>query len=221
MNVVIAPSVLAADFARLKDEVERVTEAGADWIHVDVMDGHFVPNITIGIPVVAALRRYTTLPLDVHLMIAQPERYLADFVAAGAASVSVHVEAVADLGRAVTQIKSLGARAGAVVNPGTPVSTIADVAADLDLLVIMSVYPGFTGQAFLPQSFRKVAEARALLDRVGSRADIEIDGGAGLSNVRQLVEAGVTAIVAGAAIFHAPDVRRAVADLRAAAMGTP
>lgn len=217
MSVVIAPSILAADFARLKDEIERVGAAGADWIHVDVMDGRFVPNITIGIPVVAALRRYTTLPLDVHLMIVEPERYVEEFVAAGASSVSVHVEAAADLGHTVRRVKALGARAGVVVNPGTPIAAIAEVAAELDVLVVMSVYPGFTGQSFLPQSLPKVADARALLDRVGSRAHLEVDGGVGVGNARRLVEAGATALVAGAAIFHATDSRQALADLRAAA----
>ncbi len=219
MRVQIAPSILAADFARLADEITRVELAGADLIHVDVMDGHFVPNITIGVPVVAALRRATRLPLDVHLMIADPDRYLSAFIDAGAAVVSVHAEAARHLHRTVTRIKELGARAGVAVNPGTPLSAISEVIADVDVVLIMSVNPGFTGQAFLPQSVRKVADAQALIASRNSRAMIEVDGGVDASNAGPLVRAGAEVLVAGAAIFHQADYDAATRALRLAAEG--
>ncbi len=220
MSVRIAPSILAADFARLADEIARVEAAGADWLHVDVMDGHFVPNLTIGMPVVEAIKRVTKLPLDVHLMIEQPDRYLERFVEAGAGVVTVHLEACAQPGPLFARAQALGAKAGLAINPATPVSAIAGVAPLLDHLLVMSVNPGFTGQSFIPGSVERVREARALLDARNRRsATIGIDGGVGTGNAAALVEAGANVLVAGAAIFHAPDAARALAALRDAAAG--
>jgi ribulose-phosphate 3-epimerase len=217
MTVQIAPSVLAADFRRLADEVARVEAAGADQIHVDVMDGHFVPNLSLGIPVVAALAKATRLPLDVHLMITAPDRYLEAFADAGATGLTVHAEACDRLDRTAARIKALGCRVGVALSPGTPVEAIATVVDAVEVVLIMSVYPGFTGQAFLPQSVAKVAATRAYLRARGSTADVEVDGGVGVSNARRLVEAGATILVAGAAVFHTPDAAAAMRDLREAA----
>jgi ribulose-phosphate 3-epimerase len=213
----IAPSILSADFARLADEVAKVEAAGADQIHVDVMDGHFVPNITIGPPVVAALRRVTRLPLDVHLMIADPDRYLEAFATAGAAFITVHAEAVTHLHRTLARIRELGVRAGVAVNPSTPVSHLREVLPEIDVILIMSVNPGFGGQTFIPRSLMKVEQAHTLLSSTGHRADIEVDGGVDLTNAADLVSAGATMLVAGASIFGTPDPAAATRALRAAA----
>lgn len=217
MNVRIAPSILNADFARLADLVALVERAGADLIHVDVMDGHFVPNITFGVPVVKALRRVTSLPLDVHLMISDPDRYLEAFVDAGAAIVTVHVEVLPHLQRTLTRIRELGAKAGAAINPATPISVLSEVADELDLVLVMSVNPGFGGQHFIPRSLDKVSALRAWLKASGSAADIEVDGGVDLGNARALVGAGASILVAGTAIFGAPDPAAATVALRRAA----
>ena len=214
--VQIAPSVLSADFAALGRDVAAVERGGADLIHVDVMDGHFVPNITIGIPVVKALRGVATRPLDVHLMIEQPDRFVEAFVQSGAAMVSVHVEAVAHLHRTLSLIRSLGAKAGAVLNPGTPASAIEDVAGDLDFVVVMAVNPGFGGQSFIPNSLEKIRRVRALLTRAKASAAIEVDGGVDLGNAAAVVEAGANILVAGNAIFGTPDAEAATRALRAA-----
>ena len=219
MNVRIAPSILSADFARLADEIARLEEAGADMVHVDVMDGHFVPNITIGPPVVAALRRVTSLPLDVHLMIAEPDRYLEAFVATGATSISVHAEVLPHLHRTLTRIRQLGARAGAAINPSTPLEAVQEVLAEFDQLLVMSVNPGFGGQTFIPRSVDKVAAARALLTARGLDTDIEVDGGVDAGNAGALVRAGATILVAGASIFGSSDPVGATGRLRAAALG--
>jgi ribulose-phosphate 3-epimerase len=219
MTVRIAPSILSADFARLADEVARVAEGGADLIHVDVMDGHFVPNITIGPPVVAALKRVTTLPLDVHLMIEHPEDYLDAFVAAGASIISVHAEVQPHLHRTLTRIRQLGARASVAINPSTPIEAVRDVAHLLDQLLVMSVNPGFGGQKFIPESVDKVARARRMLGAAGSDAAIEVDGGVDSSNAAALVAAGATVLVAGASIFGTPDATAATRALRHAAGG--
>jgi ribulose-phosphate 3-epimerase len=216
MSVVIAPSLLAADFARLADEIARVETAGADALHLDVMDGHFVPNLTIGPPVVAAIKRVTRLPLDVHLMIENPDRYLDAFVSSGASTLSIHVEAAPDASRTLDRIRSLGVRAGLAISPDSPLDSLAPLVDRLDHLLVMSVYPGFTGQTFLPQSVTRVAEARQLLS-TNQRASIGVDGGVGVSNASALVRAGATWLVAGAAIFHAPDCEAAIHALRAAA----
>ena len=217
--VQIAPSVLSADFAALGRDVAAVERGGADLIHVDVMDGHFVPNITIGVPVVKALRRIATRPLDVHLMIEEPDRYVEAFVANGAAMVSVHVEAVPHLHRTVHAIKSLGARAGVVLNPSTPVVALEQIAGDVDYVLVMSVNPGFGGQTFIPRSESKVREVRALLDRTGNRAPVEIDGGIDARIVGRVVAAGARMIVAGSAIFHTADPEHATRELKKAALG--
>ena len=214
--VQIAPSVLSADFAALGRDVAAVERGGADLIHVDVMDGHFVPNITIGIPVVKALRGVATRPLDVHLMIEQPDRYVEAFVQSGAAMVSVHVEAVPHLHRTLSLIRSLGAKAGAVLNPATPASALEDVAGDLDFVVVMAVNPGFGGQSFIPHSLEKIRRVRALLTRAGASAAIEVDGGVDLGNAAAVVEAGASILVAGNAIFGTPDAEAATRALRAA-----
>jgi ribulose-phosphate 3-epimerase len=219
MTVRIAPSILSSDFARLGEEVARVAAGGADYIHVDVMDGHFVPNITIGVPVVAALKRVTQLPLDVHLMIEHPEEYLDAFVSAGASIISVHAEVQPHLHRTLTRIRQLGARASVAINPSTPLEAVRDVAHLLDQLVVMSVNPGFGGQKFIPESIDKVARARQMLDAAGIDAEIEVDGGVDTSNAAALVAAGASVLVAGASIFGTPDAAAATRALRQAAGG--
>ena len=217
----LAPSILSADFADLAAAIAAVTRGGADQIHVDVMDGHFVPNITIGVPVVTSLRKITTLPLDVHLMITDPDRYLEPFIDAGANLVSVHVEVLPHLHRTITQIQKLGAKAGVVLNPSTPVSAIEEIAGDVDFVLVMSVNPGFGGQVFIPGSVRKIRNVRALLDRAGNRAPIEVDGGVDLTTVSHVVEAGAEWLVAGNAIFGGGDpeqAARALKDKAAAAV---
>jgi ribulose-phosphate 3-epimerase len=218
LSVLIAPSILSADFSALGNAIGAAERGGADLIHVDVMDGHFVPNITIGPPVVKSIRRVATVPLDVHLMITDPDRYIEAFAEAGAAMISVHQEVLRHLHRTVHAIKHLGIKAGVVINPATPVSTLVDIAADVDYVLVMSVNPGFGGQTFIPRSESKVRELRALLDRVGSRAAIEIDGGIDLKTVGRVVAAGARMIVAGSAIFHTPDPERATRALKQAAL---
>jgi len=214
----LAPSILAADFAALGRDIEAVTRGGADQIHVDVMDGHFVPNLTIGVPVVKSLRKATTLPLDVHLMITDPDRFIEPFIAAGANMVSVHVEVLPHLHRTISEIQKLGAKAGVVLNPSTPVSAIEEIAADVDFVLVMSVNPGFGGQVFIPRSVAKIRAVRALLDRVGNTAaPIEVDGGVDLSTVSEVVEAGAEWLVAGQAVFGSGDPAAAARALKDAA----
>jgi ribulose-phosphate 3-epimerase len=218
MSVLIAPSILSADFAALGDAIAAAERGGADLIHVDVMDGHFVPNITIGAAVVRAIKRVATVPLDVHLMITDPDRYIEAFAEAGASMMSVHVEVLPHLHRTVQAIKALGKKAGVVLNPSTPVVALEQIAGDVDYVLVMSVNPGFGGQTFIPRSESKVREVRALLDRAGSQAPIEIDGGIEPHNVARVVGAGARILVAGAAIFHTPDPERATRELKAAAI---
>jgi ribulose-phosphate 3-epimerase len=213
--VKIAPSILSADFAALGDDIERVEGGGADQLHVDVMDGRFVPNLTIGPVVVAAIRKRTRLPLDVHLMIVEPERYIPEFVAAGADMVTVHAEACPHLSRTLAQIRELGAKAGAALNPSTPPDALRYVLDDLDLVLVMSVNPGFGGQAFIPGAHRKIREVKALL---GDRpVEVSVDGGVKADLARSLVQDGATTLVAGSAIFGAADPAAAVRALRDAA----
>jgi ribulose-phosphate 3-epimerase len=219
MSVRIAPSILSADFARLGDAVAMAERGGAELIHVDVMDGHFVPNITIGVPVVTSLKRIATVPLDVHLMIENPDQYIGAFAEAGASMMSVHVEAVRHVHRTVQAIKALGAQAGVAINPGTPVVALREIAADVDYVVVMSVNPGFGGQTFIPRSESKIREVRAILDEAGNRAPIEIDGGVDEHNVARVVAAGARIIVAGSAVFNTPDPERATRQLKGAALG--
>ena len=214
MTLHLAPSILSADFANLGAAIAAVTRGGADQIHVDVMDGHFVPNITIGVPVVKSLRKITKLPLDVHLMITDPDRYIEPFIDAGANLVSVHVEVLPHLHRTIAQIKKLGAKAGVVLNPSTPVSAIEEVAGDVDFVLVMSVNPGFGGQVFIPGSVKKIRNVRALLDRAGNRVPIEVDGGVDLTTVSQVVEAGAEWLVAGHAIFGGGDAEQAARALK-------
>ena len=220
MTVRIAPSLLASDFARLADAVRLAEEGGADLVHVDVMDGHFVPNLTIGAPVVAAVRKATRLPLDVHLMIEKPEATLSQYLDAGADWVSVHVEATAHLQRCLELIRSGGARAGAAINPATPTRALEAAWPDLDYVVVMSVNPGWGGQPFLAPTFGKVRQLRDELRAAGSPASIEVDGGVESGNAGELVAAGAEILVAGTAIYRQSDVKAAIEKLRQATRGT-
>jgi ribulose-phosphate 3-epimerase len=213
----IAPSILSADFAALGDAIAIVERAGADLIHVDIMDGHFVPNITIGPPVVAALKRRAQVPLDVHLMIEDPDRYVEAFVRAGASMLTVHAEAAVHLHRTVHFIKSLGAKAGVALNPATPVIALEELAGDVDYVLVMTVNPGFGGQTFIPRSESKVRAMRELLRDAGSDAPIEVDGGIDTSTAPRIVAAGADILVAGNAIFGSADPAGATRALRAAA----
>ena len=217
MSVRIAASILSADFAALGTAIAAAERGGADLIHVDIMDGHFVPNLTMGPPVVRSIRKVAKVPLDVHLMIEEPDRYIEAFVRAGAAMISVHAEVVPHLHRTIQAIKELGAKAGVALNPSTPIVAIEEIAGDVDHVLVMSVNPGFGGQTFIPRSESKIQAVRALLDRQGSAAPIEVDGGVDASNAARIVEAGATILVAGNSIFGTGDPERATRDLRAAA----
>lgn len=210
----IAPSILSADFCRLGDEIRAVAAAGADVIHVDVMDGHFVPNITIGPLVVQAVRRITDLPLDVHLMIENPDRYLEDFAVAGADWITVHVETCPHLHRTISRIKELGKKAGAVLNPATPVSTLDCILGELDLVMLMSVNPGFGGQSFIPGVIDKIRRLKQMLKDLDHSAGIEVDGGIGPATIAEVAAAGANIFVAGSAVFGQDDYGRVIAELK-------
>jgi ribulose-phosphate 3-epimerase len=211
---IIAPSILSADFSRLGEEMQAVVAAGADWIHVDVMDGHFVPNITIGPPVIKAVRQVTDLPFDVHLMITQPERYLADFAAAGANIISVHVETSPHLHRTLTEIRRLGCQAGVVLNPATPLETIEYVLEEVDMVLLMTVNPGFGGQKFINAVVPKIIRLREVIDKLNLPVTIEVDGGANLDSIKTLAKAGADIFVAGSAIFGATDYKASITAMR-------
>jgi ribulose-phosphate 3-epimerase len=215
----IAPSILAADFGRLAAEIQAVERAGADWIHVDVMDGHFVPNLTIGPPVVRAVRRVTELPLDVHLMIEAPERSLADYAAAGADRIGVHVETCPHLHRTLQQIRALGKKACVVLNPSTPAAAVEPVLGDLDQVLVMSVNPGFGGQSFIDGVLPKLAQLRRWIDERELAVELEVDGGISPDTIERASRAGANVFVAGTAVFGEPDYRAAIADLRKRAEG--
>lgn len=211
----IAPSLLAADFTRLAEEVELLNTAAADWLHLDVMDGHFVPNLTFGMMVVEAIGKLARKPLDVHLMIEKPERYIEGFRKAGADIISVHYEACPHLHRVIQQIKETGAQAGVAINPHTPIQCLEDIIEDLDLVVVMSVNPGFGGQKFIYQSIPRIQKLRDLIDVRNSSALIEVDGGVGLQNAQEILKAGADVLVAGNSVFGAADPAEAIRRLKA------
>jgi ribulose-phosphate 3-epimerase len=210
----IAPSILSADFSRLGDEIRAVEAGGADYIHVDVMDGHFVPNITIGPLVVEAARKVTALPLDVHLMIADPDKYIPDFAAAGADIIVFHAEATFHVHRTIQLIKSLGKRAGISLNPATPLHCLDYVLEDLDLVLLMTVNPGFGGQSFIEACLPKIHALRGMLDKRGLDAELEVDGGVKISNIERISHAGADVFVAGSAVFSSPDYAATIAEMK-------
>jgi len=215
-QVKLAPSILSADFSRLGEQVAEATKAGADYIHIDVMDGHFVPQITIGPPVVAAIRRWTNLPLDVHLMIEAPERQINQFADAGAEIITVHIEACPNIHQVVQTIKELGVKAGVAINPGTPIDTLKEVLSSLDLVLVMTVNPGFGGQTFIEDTLDKVACLRVELDRSSLAAELEVDGGINAETASRVVRVGARVLVAGSAVFHSGQtVKEALAKIQA------
>jgi len=211
---IIAPSILAADFANLEREVKMINESEADWVHIDIMDGVFVPNISMGLPVVEAINRHAKKPLDVHLMIVEPGRYVEAFRKAGAETISVHIEACPHLHRNIQQIKALGCRAGVAVNPHTPVSALENIISEIDLVCLMSVNPGFGGQKFIENTYHKVADLKTLISKKKSSAKIEIDGGVNLDNAKPLLEAGADVLVAGNFVFTASAPREVISRLK-------
>ena len=221
-RLLVSPSVLACDFARLGAQLEEAEQAEADMIHLDIMDGHFVPNITLGPPIVASMRKYTGLPFDVHLMLVHPDRYVEPFAKAGADHITFHIESECDPAAVIRQIHEQGCSAGITLKPGTPASALEPVLADVDMVLVMSVEPGFGGQKFQPEMLRKTSEIYAMLRKIGSHAHIEIDGGITHDNVREAASAGANVIVAGTAVFRAPEgIRAAVAELHEAQKSLP
>ncbi len=217
----ISPSILSADFTRLTEEIKAVEDAGADYIHVDVMDGRFVSNITIGPFVVEAIKRVSTVPLDVHLMIEEPERYIEAFAAAGSDIITVHVEATCHLHGVVQSIRKAGARAGVTMNPATPVSSVENVLPDVDMILVMSVNPGFSGQGFIPQSLGKIAAIRKMIDASGFPIELEVDGGIKISNIREAAQAGADVFVSGSGVFGTDDYAKTISAMRRELEGVP
>ena len=212
---IIAPSLLAANFLRLEDECKMVNESEADWLHLDVMDGRFVPNISFGIPVISQVSKVAKKPCDVHLMILEPERYVESFKKAGADHISVHIEACPHLHRNIQQIKSLNMKAGVAVNPHTPIDTLKDILGDVDIVLLMSVNPGFGGQSFIPQTLNKIRELRKIIDDNKLDVKIEIDGGVTVENAKEILEAGAHVLVAGNTVFAAKNPKEIIAQLKA------
>ncbi|WP_145102278.1 ribulose-phosphate 3-epimerase [Sporomusa sp. KB1] len=210
----VAPSILSADFSQLANEIIKIEEAGADWVHIDVMDGHFVPNLTFGPPVVAAIRKVTKLPFDVHLMVTNPQDLIEPFIKAGADIITVHAETAPHLHRLLQTIKEHGKKAGVSLNPSTPLTVVEEVLDDLDMILIMSVNPGFGGQKFIPGAIDKIARLRAKIEQRKLTIAIEVDGGINASTARQVIAAGATILVAGSAVYGAPDMRQAIKDIR-------
>lgn len=211
----IAPSLLSANFLNLEKDIDMINSSEADWFHLDVMDGRFVPNISFGLPVISAVNRKASKTLDVHLMILEPEKYIAEFAKAGAHYLSVHIEACPHLHRCIQMIHAEGMKAGVAINPHTPVATLEDIIADIDLVCMMSVNPGFGGQKFIPNTLKKIAELKALIERTGSKALIEIDGGVTLDNAAEIVKAGADVLVAGNTVFSAADPVATISKLKA------
>ncbi|MCX7711940.1 MAG: ribulose-phosphate 3-epimerase [Clostridia bacterium] len=210
----IAPSILSADFSRLGEDVQRIETAGGDIVHIDVMDGHFVPNITLGPPIIKALRKTTTLPFDVHLMIDNPDQYIENFAEAGADIITVHVEACKHLHRTIQKIKQCGKKAGIVLNPATSLSTAEWILSDIDMVLLMTVNPGFGGQAFIEPMIEKVRMLKERINEKGLNVDIEVDGGIDLSNIYKITEAGANVIVAGSTVFNAPDMAKIIGEMK-------
>jgi ribulose-phosphate 3-epimerase len=215
MRNIIAPSILAADFTNLEKEIKMLNNSKADWIHIDVMDGVFVPNITIGLPVISQIKKHAQKPLDVHLMIVQPERYINDFKKAGANLLTIHLEACTHLHRAIDEIKKQDMKAGVVLNPHTSVHLLDEIIQDLDMVLIMSVNPGFGGQSFIENTYNKIARTKELIEKTNSKAIIEIDGGVDASNAEKLINTGATALVAGSFVFNSKDPTETIAQLKA------
>jgi ribulose-phosphate 3-epimerase len=215
MKHLLAPSILSADFNNLSKDIQLINESEADWFHVDVMDGVFVPNISFGFPILKHVKKISQKPLDVHLMIVNPEKYIEEFAKAGADIITVHYEACVHLHRILQSIRSLGIKAGVAINPATPVSVLEDVLNDADLFLVMSVNPGFGGQKFIPRTIDKIRQLRIDLDEAGSKAVIEVDGGVDATNYRSVIDAGADVIVAGSAVFNMPDPKEAIKNLKA------
>jgi ribulose-phosphate 3-epimerase len=212
--MIIAPSILAADFANLQRDIEMVNESQADWFHIDIMDGVFVPNISYGMPVLEAINRYAQKPLDVHLMIVDPDRYISTFKKLGSKILTVHFEACTHLHRTIQAIKQEGMKAGVAINPHTPVSVLEDIIQDIDLLLIMSVNPGFGGQSFIENTYKKVMQAKELINSFNSRALIEVDGGVSTKNAKKLIEVGADALVAGSFVFNSDNPKEAISSIK-------